>query len=310
MKTTCQTLKYKPIRFGWCVKQGDMTNLKRAMELSYTLCGGLYNPIITIGSFEVAASLVKRFHVDVLYPLGETPELEEFIKSQAHLQYPWGVRIAEPQNPRGLEPNCLDIFYPIELLKNRADSTVKFYSWNEDDPLSFLLLASIGSYSNFNKDKFNKCLQSLPNFEEIFLKTSDKIPAIIYNSFLLRDLSAYGTYPEFIRYEGHNSIYIGSGDNFDDLVNYWNLRALAKNIWFYDPRFVERLSELKEQSIKSHLEVKKKNSNFRDKFIEIYHTEKYTVNDLFLQSGIETSSTHIDQDYWSKYSTGIRAPII
>ena len=67
-------VRYRPIRIGWCVKEGNLEEFRKALRLSHTLWGGRFNPVIPLGDPELARSLIKTFRVDCLYCLSESPE--------------------------------------------------------------------------------------------------------------------------------------------------------------------------------------------------------------------------------------------
>ena len=81
-------VRYRPIRIGWCVRNGNLEDFKTALEFTHTLWGGRYNPIIPIEKFEFAKQLVRLFKIDVLFPIDDTNELKGFIKQFPYLPWP------------------------------------------------------------------------------------------------------------------------------------------------------------------------------------------------------------------------------
>jgi hypothetical protein len=61
-------VRYRPIRIGWCIEDGNLNEFRRAARLTHTLAGGKFNPIILVGS-DAAGALVKHFRVDLLFPI-------------------------------------------------------------------------------------------------------------------------------------------------------------------------------------------------------------------------------------------------
>ena len=51
MNTLSVTVRYRPIRIGWCVRIGDFVSLREALKLTFTMWGGYYNPIISVDDF-------------------------------------------------------------------------------------------------------------------------------------------------------------------------------------------------------------------------------------------------------------------
>ena len=54
MSAASINVRYRPVRIGFCVKDGDMDALRAAMRNCHALWGGRYNPIIVMGD-EAAA---------------------------------------------------------------------------------------------------------------------------------------------------------------------------------------------------------------------------------------------------------------
>ena len=149
MQTQSIRLRFKPIRIGWCVKHGDMAALKAALELSHTLWGGKYYPVIPVGNTELQAQLVRRFHVDILYPVSECEEVTAFIKQYTYLETPFELRgIFDGEDAS--HPNYLDIYHPGRHIHERFAGkempfTPRLFAWQDDDPLALALLASVGT---------------------------------------------------------------------------------------------------------------------------------------------------------------------
>ena len=69
METLSITVRYRPLRIGWCVRNNDFTALRESWQLSATMWGGRYNPVIPVDDPDYARALVEMFRVDVLWPL-------------------------------------------------------------------------------------------------------------------------------------------------------------------------------------------------------------------------------------------------
>src|SRR5579863_9529088 len=109
MSNLSLTIRYRPVRIGWCVEQGNWDDLRTALRLTHIFWGGKFNPIIPVGA-ATAKHLVKQFRVDVLFPVGGDPEVIEFTKASEAL--PWPL----PENERVFgyrTPNFLDISHPL-----------------------------------------------------------------------------------------------------------------------------------------------------------------------------------------------------
>jgi hypothetical protein len=56
-------VRYRPIRIGWCVQDGNLNELRRAAHPTHTLSGWKFSPIIPVES-GAARALVEHFRVD------------------------------------------------------------------------------------------------------------------------------------------------------------------------------------------------------------------------------------------------------
>ena len=240
MKSRYINVKTKPIRIGWCIQQDDYESLKTALELNHTLWGGRFNPIIPIGKDTNENNLIEKFNVDVLHNINENEEVSTYINQFEYLKIPFPV-------------NYLDISHPSTKIQIDKLDTLQphFYTWSDEDPLSLILLASVGSYP---EDKnYTTLFKSIPNYKEEVLKENNPLPLNLHNVFLPFHLSSY-----YIKGDKNESFgfYLGDSNDFDDLINFWNLRAADNNIWFYDPKHKNRLDNFKQSFIEFFLKTK------------------------------------------------------
>lgn len=248
MQTKSISLRFKPIRIGWCVKQGDLVGLKTALELSHTLWGGKYNPIIPIGNLELQTLLVRRFHVDILFPISECDEVKAFIEKFTYLKAPFELEGIFDRGERA-NPNFLDIYHPCRRIHERFSGKEmpfipRLLAWNADDPLALALLASVGSYPSKSKQYF-RFFEQLPKYEKVDLAQTTDLPPTLYEYFSPSKLTTYRTEFSLGSRGDLAGFYVGDSGSFDDLVEYWNLRAAGQELWFYDPAHAKRLDGFK-----------------------------------------------------------------
>ena len=62
-------LTYRPVRIGWVIEGGNVSQLVTAASWSTYLWGGCCNPIIPMDDAELANNLIARLGVDVLIPV-------------------------------------------------------------------------------------------------------------------------------------------------------------------------------------------------------------------------------------------------
>lgn len=249
-------VRYRPVRIGFCVRPDSWDDLEAAIRLSLCLWGGRANPIVVAGDH--ADDLIQAFHIDCLHA-PDVSELQTFAHKFAFL--PW------PGFEKGLfdnagEPNFLDISHPVtelhEAHRNRRALTdlpeqYAFYHWQEDDPLRYLLLTTFGGYPVANSlhrdygEFFKRTLQP----GTIELKPEDPVPAQGLSMITPLEISRYRL--EWDRLPTHDAtygLYVGEANNFQDVVNYWNLRAAEIELVFFDPTHADRLSLLRDAQVK------------------------------------------------------------
>ena len=251
-------VRYRPIRLGFCVQKGDLIGLDRALRLAHTLWGGRFCPIIPVGvseeEKELPKALVDAFNVDALYPITSAATIEQFIADYPYLPWPKYDRELFIRSARGTVASFLDVYHPLrsiheehikDKLYPRVSSTL--YEWGDTDPLKDVLLATFGAYPSrdeIGKDYSDFFVTNLKG-KRVALATADPLPADSYRALTPSALSAFDL--EWIGWSGRGNpgLYIGDSGSFEDIVDYWNLRAANVELLFYDPAYSERLLPLR-----------------------------------------------------------------
>lgn len=253
MNTLGMTIRYRPIRIGWCVRMGDFAALREALKLTFTMWGGCYNPVIPVGDFEFASSLVRLFRVDVLWPVSKDEDVKKFIDRFPHLPNPFlhqELFVPHVNGERG--PQLVDIYHPIRRLheehfKNNPspDTTVTIFEWQAEDPLAGVLLATFGAVPSveITGTDYLGLLKRHLSAKTVALTPVQPLPQRVGN-----DWAVAAFCRAFMRQHysvqnwwGHPGIYIGSASDFEDLVTFWNLRATGTSLMFFDPHHAARL---------------------------------------------------------------------
>jgi hypothetical protein len=252
MNTISVRVRYRPVRFGWCVRTGNLEDVRHVLRLTHTLCGGRHNPIIPIGSEDsLARQLVEVFHVDVLYsPAPGDQSIKDFIATFAHLIWPSFYKEFFVDGMNGKIATFLDVYHPTRKIfeehvkdKSGLNPNVRFCDWDDADPLSNVLHATIGAYPppiEIGKDYgefFRKNLRATT----VQLTPRDAFPSDLFAAFTPNALASY----ELERDRSPNwdtpGIYVGNAADFDDIVNFWNLRAADIDVLFFDPTQAMRI---------------------------------------------------------------------
>lgn len=256
MPTTTVSVRYRPLRIGFLVREGSLEDLVEASGLNTLLIGGMYNPILPIsGNNELPESLVRLFNLDILYPVAKTPEINVFLEQHKNLRTTHNHSnnfFYEEWKVKGKRPIYLDVINAIEFyweteFKHRSrkfKSEFCLIRWAEDDPLHNLLCLNFGHYP--------KKYDLVEDYEEAFLNglrarelsiekegivdvPEGKVIVPINTTAL--ELEGYGG-----TFKG-NGAYFGDENNFQDLVSYWNLRAAGLLVDFIPLGSIKRLEK-------------------------------------------------------------------
>lgn len=260
MNTINLAITYRPVHVGWCIRVGNLEDLRRAISWSCTLWGGRFNPIIPVGDGIDGKALASRFRIDVLYPVVEDVAVKAFVDSVDHLGWTpfpapgpffrdFGSQIESP---------FLDVSSSIQYAYDKyvkgqphpATNAVLF-KWDATDPLRDVFLAQFGSYPSPEEsglDYFDFAKRALGAME-LQIPLDGALPADAFekltpsgmtNTELVSDTS-----------KSDDGFYVGDAKSFHDVVNFWNLRAADLNLVFFDPGHATRLGELRHRYVQA-----------------------------------------------------------
>ncbi len=262
MSTLSLRVKYRPIRIGWCLESGNREQFRRALRFTHSFAGGRFNPMIPVDAPELAENLLDSFRVDVLFPLEESEKISGFIKGHDYLMWPEFQKAQlfherwEDRPPYGA---LVDIYHVARRIREEdigegpePPFRGALYSWDEGDPLRDVLLATVGAYPAPSAE--------VPDYEDLFARVlkADKV-ALRLDKPLPADLNTRLTpsrlSTEELALEGGGraedpGVYVGSVDDFTDLLNFWNLRACGIELVFFDPNHGPRLREMLDEHMR------------------------------------------------------------
>jgi hypothetical protein len=259
MSSLSVSVRYRPIRLGFCVQKGDLNGLERALRLTHTLWGGRFNPIVPVAppgeSNELAKALIEAFHVDALYPASNAEPIRQFIESYRYLPWPNFERELFVASARGRIASFLDVYHPLgavfeEHIKDKPEPRVAsiLYEWDVADPLRYVLLATFGAYpsrDDIGKDYADFFVTNLRG-KRVALAANDPLPEDSYKAFTPSVLSVFNLDWSGWSSRGNPGFYVGDSGNFDDILDYWNLRAAKVDLFFFDLAHRARLMPIKD----------------------------------------------------------------
>lgn len=88
MAATGVTIRFRPVRVGLCVRNGNIEHLRRATRLSTLLWGGRFNPIIPVDDARFAKDLSRLFGVDTFFAVEADVVINAFVADHPHLAWP------------------------------------------------------------------------------------------------------------------------------------------------------------------------------------------------------------------------------
>jgi hypothetical protein len=255
MPTLSLKVSYRPIRMGWCIRNENWEDLRKALRLTQTLWGGCYNPVIPVDDPGLATALVELFRVDALYPLADDNQLHNFIAQFPWLPWPSFYKELFIQGSHGTIATFLDIYHPArhlfeERIKGQSDSnfSTTLYDWGVDDPLADVFLCTFGQYPS--KDEISK---DYAGFVEknlrgirIQLKAADELDPKAFKAITPAALTTHMLNWEVPPDQAYPGLYIGDGKNCEDILNFWNIRATGAAVFFFDPAHEVRLRKFKD----------------------------------------------------------------
>ncbi|HAE36767.1 TPA: hypothetical protein DCX66_03630 [Candidatus Nomurabacteria bacterium] len=247
MAITSVVTKYKPLKIGFLVREGELDDILEVARINSFLVGGTHNLIIPINESnnEEIIKIIVNSDIDILHPIITTPALSEILKNLPYFKTPHNFSDEMwEEDWRADKKNefiYLDVFHTIKLKNEKyfrgtpkkEKSNVAYISWEDEDILKNWLLLSFGTFkSNYNLKKlFEKGFVNGLRAIDVKILPQGKIPQIISKKITPRvfstiDLKSYGNI-------GLNAgIYIGDENNFDDLATFWNLRAIGTRLIF------------------------------------------------------------------------------
>ena len=245
MATTGLTIAYRPVRLGFLVRNGSLDDLVAAAGLNTMLAGGIYNPLLPVGSKnDSVKDLIRLFNVDVLHAVTADPDLDAVLSQYPSLVSPnlFSRKIlTQALHRQGNQLVYLDSIHLIERLwesefKHKPKdykSDFALITWSPDDRLRYLFSLTFGFFPDgYNLvDNFQSSFLMGLRAKEIHIEPDSPIdPAIsgAYDQLGLTAMDLQG-YKGSFKGEG---VYIGDEASFDDLVNFWNLRAAGLSVEF------------------------------------------------------------------------------
>jgi hypothetical protein len=287
MTTTNLSIKYRPVKIGFLVRDGSIEDLVKASGINTLLWGGIYNPIIPVSKdIRFVEQLISLLSIDALFPVSHTEEINGLIKKYPFLRNPghyaqnifyedWHTK----KNIVGYldSMNIIDYYWDREFKHKPKDyeSNCVLVRWEDNDELKNLFSILFGYFPNDNnlRDDFENAFLKGLRSKEIKLSHNDSIPKELTESIYPLKL----TEMELQGYGGPwrgDGIYIGNENDFNDLLYFWNLRASGSSIKFLPKDKIDRFKEFIKAFIERLDKVPDRNPNVEEWIIIYYQDRK------------------------------------
>ena len=248
-------LCYRPLRIGWAIRSNDLEGFRRAVRYSHVLWGGRFNPILIVDNLEEARQQVELFRLDVVWPLGDSQEVREFVESFPHLKPSFhGDSIFVNQAPwRGFSW-VLDIFNTAAHWHTKPewsrfkDLGLCKYQWRDDDPLADVFLMQLGRYPDAEEVgvDYHAMVTELLSPITVALQQNEPIPGDLLRRPSLSSVCRFAVERHYTVRPGWETpgFFLGSAGNLEDLTCFWNIRACDIPVWFLDTAYLPRYRDL------------------------------------------------------------------
>jgi hypothetical protein len=246
---------YRPLRIGWVIQSGDFGAFRQAVKLSHTLWGGRFNPILMADRENEARRLIDLFRLDLLLPVGTSDEVKSFPEKFPHLINPFfheSILIGGANEAKRAQ--LLDIHNALAHLRDKPewkainDQGFRIYNWQTNDPLADVFLTHLGAYPVADEIgvDYSSILAQAFDVTDVSLDSVSSIPADILDFPSITYLSRHALDQHYSVQAGWDrpGFFVGDVTNLDDLVCHWNLRAADISLWFVDPKYQDRYTEI------------------------------------------------------------------
>ena len=312
MATSTFSVRYRPIKIGFLVRDSKVEDIVIASKFNTLLWGGIYNPLIPVSEeVDFARQLIRLFNVDVLFPISNTKEIEALLNGYEYLKSPHYFNreiLYEDWHSKKQVLGYLDViniidFYWEKEFKNKSKkyrSNCILVEWGKKDTLANLFAIVFGKFPNGLNLKYN--------YRNAFLKGLKSKRVILNSNGSINGKLSQAIHPLALtrdRLQGYDSsfredgIYIGKSGSFTDLLSFWNLRASGLDLQFL-PADSRRLDPFVHQHLSLLDKMPNRYPNVED-FICVYSRDSNGAKTLLRTFKTKKSKVYcrVDKIIWN-----------
>jgi hypothetical protein len=308
------SIKYRPVRIGFLVRDGSIDDLVKAAGINTLLWSGIYNPLIPVATEnKFAEQLMNLFSVDVLFPVNHTKEIDDLIKKYPFLSdpghYAQNIFYEDYHSKKNIlgylsSMNIVNYYWEKEFKHKPKEhkSNCVLVKWENNDDLKNLFSLIFGYFPkeyNLRDDFENAFLKGLRS-KEIKISRDNSIDKELANNiYPIRltglELDGYGG-----TWRG-DGIYIDNENDFYDLLYFWNLRASGLFIEFLPKGKIGRFKEYTEAILEKFNEIPNRNPNIEGWISVYYRISDEEIKNIIkeFRSKKQFVFSHCDEIIWN-----------
>jgi hypothetical protein len=229
--------------------------------------------------------------------MGQSNSVKDFIGRFPHLAWPLFDSSLFAPAPGGVDANFLDVSHSLNRIADQIGSPgfptndedvshpeqnpYGLIHWSSDDPLGDLLLTTFGAYpapEEIGRD-YERFIRENIRPAHYWASQSSEFPAYLLDQTMPTDICGLDLTWDRIPSTESIGFYAGMASAFEDLVNYWNLRAADLNVVFLDPQHTKRLGNLREEHLR-FIRQRQNSTEYRETGIHIWSRSQEIVQGL------------------------------
>lgn len=167
-------------------------------------------------------------------------------------------------------------------MKDKPEPAVKttLFGWGHDNPLGLIFLALFGAYpanAEIGKDYAQLVSKNL-KASQAEIATEGAVPADAYHLVTASEISSFELQRNRTPRWNQAGFYLGTANEFSDIVNFWNLRAADLDVIFFDPAAQARLGALKDAYLAALRENRRRLVVDPGDYMGVWHREGTQVD--------------------------------
>lgn len=264
MPSISLSIAHRPVRVGFLVRAGSVSDFMDAVAVSTSLWGGLYNPILPVpekGDAPWIETIVRRYQVDLLASASDPTAFQDVKEKFDHLSWPYFMSGEQPLlaelGGEGTAFSLADVALPlshywVKEWRHASRTPALLPVCPREQRLAPMYAASFG--------RFPEPGGTYPSLEEGFLRASKAEQVNLETATPLGDwsealwpivatslgLTHHASEARFL----DSGCVVGAVDDVDHLTFFWNLRAAGADVIFVPDDNVDSFLPIVEAHLK------------------------------------------------------------